>query len=150
MKQILGLFSVSFCLILNSCNPDDPPGPDIYKWNTEVSGGGIITRCCLNAGTDCSKVFFESFRVNTTFMGYLERNELSSYFQNENWQVLFPELVGQSDLVNNIIYKNPKGVFLSPRQLVLLKNPNLPYSSENFLHVFVDKAASPCDSYPAQ
>jgi hypothetical protein len=145
---VIIFLSISFI----SCGPDEP-APQIHKLVTDVTGPApVIYRCCYGPGTDCAGIWWEVMK-SANFKSYVENNEIGRYFQEEEWQRGFPELVGrEEDIVSQIIATNPKGIFLGTGDdeiFVLLKDPNLPYSKENILYTFVQRISDdPCPGYP--
>ncbi len=147
-----------FSLVLFSCSPDiqvdwHEPGA---QWEGIVEGGIIIpgspvtVRCC-KPGNNCAKRGVQSGPIGVQIRGYIERDDLSSYFRNEDWAAEIPELVGRNDIVELIKTTNPKAVLLNNtdgfQDLVIYKERDADETlPSNILFVVQNKLApDPCD-----
>jgi hypothetical protein len=139
---LLNAICVSSFIFLCSCHQDPPK----FKWEGKYGPVGGLIVCCQIAGNDCydKGAFFYPPVLRT----YIENDNLSGFFKNENWQSYFPELIDRQDIVDQIIAVNPKGEFLKDEQnvemaFVILKDKTKAALTDNVYVAF--KASPECD-----
>lgn len=150
-KTLIALSFFSFLSVsLISCGPDEP-APNVHKLVEDWGGGGTVIRCCYGTGNQCSRIYWETLR-SPSFRSIVDNDQIGRYFAEDNWQSAFPELVGRTDVVSEIIARNPKGVFNGEgedQSLVLLKDAKAGLREGNILFAFVQRVSQdPCEGYP--
>jgi hypothetical protein len=147
MKKIHIIYALAFVLLnsLFSCSPEDQKKKFTrfeYIHHPPEEGGGTtaIMVCESETGPDCRVKLVQDEEIEraalATFYNYFEANNLAGYFQNEPWQVLFPQvpndfvakiLSGQYIVVANrntngiIIYESQGGNFTPDNVIYLFK-----------------------------
>jgi hypothetical protein len=83
--------------------------------------------------------------IPPSFRTYVNNNNLAGYFTHENWQGVFPELVGKNDIINTILTKNPKGMILNDNFFAILKDSTKNPLTDNVLIGFKLGGSPECD-----
>lgn len=144
--------AIGYCFTFTSCTTDEPK-PNIHDLVEESYGLGNVIRCCYNTGNECSTIYWETLR-NPVFVDAVNSNQLREYFTTQNWELDFPELKANPEIVTTILERNPKGVFATingDNGLVLLKDSTLGPVPGNTLYAFSRQINNePCPGFPAE
>lgn len=104
------LLFTAITLLFISCHQDD-----VVQWHEPgakykgVIHYGLPTQVsCCKPGDNCAKKGIKNYiKPGSKFVQYINENNIKGYFENENWQSLFPELVDHPEVVTQIIRINP-------------------------------------------
>ena len=146
MKKKLLMLIFPIVLItpgLTSCHEEEPELKYLLESNVIA---GVFGWCCEKPGNTCERPN-RGIVPTLTFRTYVEQDNLSGYFQNENWQSEFPELTDEPEIVNYIITNNPKGVIVQNDIFLLLKDKTKGLETENIKYAIVLAGDKNCKEY---
>jgi hypothetical protein len=110
LKKNWLLYAAAFAsmLVFMACHDDDVVG--WHEENAKYKGVikyGIVTQVfCCTPGNNCAKRGVIDY-IARSIEPYLASNNIKGYFEHENWQALFPELVNRPNDVALIKEVNP-------------------------------------------
>lgn len=140
--KILLFIAVTFFII--SCNNEE-----VVQWqeqNAKYKGVikyGLVTQvsCCKDGNNCAVREIKDYVPSNGRFMQYISDNNIRGYFENEDWQSMFPELVGHPEIVTQIIQVNPvvklMDNLIGNKSIVIFQTANpTKINTEDILFVF--------------
>jgi hypothetical protein len=143
----------TFVLTLAACNDDDVVGwhEENAKYKGVIKYGLPTQVYCCTPGDNCAKRQVIDY-VGKSIEPYIGNNNIKGYFEHENWQVLFPELVNRPNDVALIKSINPLVKYvnnaLGAKSIVIFKTADpTKTNTEDILFLLnnMDEAANdPC------
>jgi hypothetical protein len=143
MKKLLVSITI-LVVALSSCGPDEPLEYK-YMWEGKFTDFGGLAVCCQKPGNNClnkTTTFFPP-----TFRSYALHDSLAWYFQTQNWQNDFPELISYPQIVDTIIRTNPKGLFVRNYAFVILRDRSNPDPVTDNVLFALRTAPDPCKDF---
>lgn len=136
MKLKIFFSGILFSVVFASC------GPEPIEYRTEFTGWAADGQSpvCDNRGRNCwlyiPDPLEQTNRVTlNNFYSNFSTNNLSYFFQNNNWRAIFPEYSPiDEDATIKISSGEYKTVLTGDSSIIILKNPKLGLTFDNVLY----------------
>jgi hypothetical protein len=144
----LFLFLFTGVVLFSSCEPNDPPSSTNRDYRPTPNNPGVGSLVAPPAGIRCPDLGRNCFlylqegdypiftrQVFNNFITDTKADDLSHFFANNNWRVIFPEWSEiNEDAVQKIISKEYGIKIFADSSVAVLRNPASDLSEANVLY----------------
>lgn len=143
--KFLHLLPAAFVILISSCEPNDPPSPTNRDFQPGPNLGQALTApdpvYCPRVGRNCYLYMQEgdwpvySRQIIDNFYADYTSNNISRFFSNNDWRILFPSWsTVDEDVVQKIISNEYCIKVYTDSSIVILKDANEGLTIDNVVY----------------